>query len=53
MAKIKKELKFIETTGIRKVMKEVPAKARKAYKLGVFLQVICDYIHSQIINKVL
>jgi transposase len=27
MAKIRKELKSIETTGIRKAMKEVPAKA--------------------------
>jgi hypothetical protein len=43
MAKIWKELKSIETREIRKVMKEVPAKARKAHKLGVtfFLQVIC------------
>jgi hypothetical protein len=35
MAKIRKELKFIETAGIRKAMKEVPAKARKAHILGV------------------
>jgi hypothetical protein len=30
MAKIRKELKSIEFTGIRKAMKEVPAKPRKA-----------------------
>jgi hypothetical protein len=35
MAKIRKELKSIEITGIRKVMKEVPAKARKAHRLAV------------------
>jgi hypothetical protein len=35
MAKVRKELKFIETTGIRKAMKEVPAKARKAHRLCV------------------
>jgi hypothetical protein len=28
MAEIRKELKFIETTRIRKAMKELPAKAR-------------------------
>jgi hypothetical protein len=31
MAKIRKELKSIETTGIRKAMKKVPAKTRKAH----------------------
>jgi transposase len=35
IGKIRKELKSIETTGIRKAMKEVPAKARKVYRLGV------------------
>jgi hypothetical protein len=35
MAKIRKELKFIETTRIRKAMKEIPAKARKAHRQGV------------------
>jgi hypothetical protein len=35
MAKIRKEPKSIETTGIRKAMKEVQAKARKAHRLGV------------------
>jgi hypothetical protein len=35
MAKIRKELKSIETTGIRKVLKEVPAEARKAHRLEV------------------
>jgi hypothetical protein len=29
MEKIRKELKSIETTGIRKAMKEAPAKAQK------------------------
>jgi hypothetical protein len=40
MTKIREELKSIETTGIRKVMKDVQAKA---HKLGVtfFLQAIC------------
>jgi hypothetical protein len=32
---IRKELKPIETTGIRKAMKKVPAKARNAHTLGV------------------
>jgi hypothetical protein len=32
MEKIRKELKSIETTGIRKAMKELPAKA---HRLGV------------------
>jgi hypothetical protein len=43
MAKIRKELKPIETTGIRKAMKEVPVKARKANKLSItfVFQVIC------------
>jgi hypothetical protein len=46
MAKIRKELKFIETTGVRKAMKKVPEKARKAHRLVVtlFLPVICVYI---------
>jgi hypothetical protein len=35
MEKIKKELRSIETTGIRKAMKEVPPKARKVHILGV------------------
>jgi hypothetical protein len=35
MAKIRKELKSIATTETRKAMKEVPAKARKAHRLGV------------------
>jgi hypothetical protein len=34
MAKIRKELKSIETTGIRKAMRETPAKAQKAHKFG-------------------
>jgi hypothetical protein len=34
MAKIIKELKSIETMGIRKAMKEVPAKAQEAHRLG-------------------
>jgi hypothetical protein len=34
MAKIRKELK-IETTGMRKAVKEVPAKVGKARRLGV------------------
>jgi hypothetical protein len=29
MAKIRKELKSIETTGIRKAMKQIPAKAHR------------------------
>jgi transposase len=54
MTKVRKELKSIETTGIRKAMKEVPAKAQKAHRLGVtfFLQVVCVYFGSQIMNKV-
>jgi hypothetical protein len=35
MAKIRKRLKSIETTKVRKVMKEEPAKDRKAHTLGV------------------
>jgi transposase len=35
MAIIRKELNSIETTGIRKAMKEVPAKTRKAHRLGL------------------
>jgi hypothetical protein len=35
MAKIRKESKSIETTGIHKAIKEVPAKARKAHRVGV------------------
>jgi hypothetical protein len=35
MAKIKKDLNSIETTGIRKGIKEIPAKARKAHGLSV------------------
>jgi transposase len=35
MFAIRKELKSIKTTGICNVMKEVPAKARKAHRLGV------------------
>jgi hypothetical protein len=35
MTKIRKELKSIETTRIRKAPKEVPAKAQKDHKLGV------------------
>jgi hypothetical protein len=48
MAKIRKELKSIETTGIHKAIKEEPAKA---HKLGVtfFYVKFC----SQIINKVI
>jgi hypothetical protein len=34
MTKIRKELKSIETTGICKAMKEVPAKTKKVYRLG-------------------
>jgi hypothetical protein len=34
MTKITKELKSIETTGICKAMKEAPANAQKAHKLG-------------------
>jgi hypothetical protein len=33
MVKIRKELKFIETTGIRKAMKEVPTKTQKAHRM--------------------
>jgi hypothetical protein len=33
--KIRKELNSIETTGICKAMKEVPAKTRKAHSQGV------------------
>jgi hypothetical protein len=35
MIKIRKELKFIETTEICKAMKEPPTKTRKTHKLGV------------------
>jgi hypothetical protein len=35
MAKISKELMSIESTGLCKAMKEVPAKARKAHKMDV------------------
>jgi hypothetical protein len=35
MAKIRKKLKSIETTGIRKAIKEVPAKARKTHRVDV------------------
>jgi hypothetical protein len=35
MAKIRKERKSIETTGIRKAMKEVSAKAQKVHRLRV------------------
>jgi hypothetical protein len=35
MAKIRKNLKSIETTGIYKTMKEIAAKAQKAHILGV------------------
>jgi hypothetical protein len=35
MAKIRKELNSIETTGIRKAMKEVPAKVRKGLRLSL------------------
>jgi transposase len=35
MAKIRKELESIETTGISKVMKKAPAKAQRAHKQGV------------------
>jgi hypothetical protein len=35
MAKIRKELKSIETTGVRYVIKEILAKAKKAHKLQV------------------
>jgi hypothetical protein len=31
MAKIRKELKFIETTGIHKALKEILAKAQKTH----------------------
>jgi hypothetical protein len=43
MAKIREELKSIETTGIRKAMKEVPAKTRKAHRLGItfFVSHLC------------
>jgi hypothetical protein len=34
MAKVREELKSIETMGIRKAMEKVPAKARKAHRLG-------------------
>jgi hypothetical protein len=37
MAKIRKKLKSIEITGIGKVMKEIPAKARKAHRVAVTL----------------
>jgi hypothetical protein len=33
MSKIRKELKFIETTGIRTAMKEVPTKTQKAHRM--------------------
>jgi hypothetical protein len=44
IAKIRKELKSIEITEIRKAMEEVPAKARKAHKLGVtfFASNLCN-----------
>jgi hypothetical protein len=35
MAKIRTELKSIETTGVHKEFKEIPTKALKAHKLGV------------------
>jgi hypothetical protein len=39
MAKIRKELKSNETTGIRKTMKEAPVKVLKAHKSGVTFNV--------------
>jgi hypothetical protein len=48
------KLKCIETTGIRKAMKEVLAKPRKAHRLGVtfFASNLCIDFSSQIMNKV-
>jgi hypothetical protein len=44
IAKIRKELRSIETTGTRKAMKGDPAKARKAHKVSVpfFPSVLCN-----------
>jgi hypothetical protein len=55
MAKIRKELKSTETTGIRKAMKKVPAKAkvRKAYRqVYFFWHLICIQFTFQKMKKV-
>jgi hypothetical protein len=53
MAKIRKEQKSIETTGICKATKEVPTKALKAHKIGCnrVLFFLCKELVNNLVFK--